>query len=186
MQGRKNSPLSALGISQAIEAREKIKEITFDAAYSSTSSRTVDTLKLLLDDRKLPVRQHPGLCEIDLGEWEGLLSEEVQALNREQYHNFWNAPHRYQPGRGESFLEVQQRARETIEAILAAHSNEHILMVSHGAFIKSFLTSLVGRGVEEIWHPPKAENLAYSIIEAGSEGELQVRMFCDVDWHSGI
>ncbi len=48
MQGFKDSPLTSLGKSQAVEARKKIELVDFEVAYCSTSSRAVDTAKLLL------------------------------------------------------------------------------------------------------------------------------------------
>lgn len=183
MQGRKNSPLSSLGVEQAVEAREKILGISFDAAYCSTSGRTLDTLNLLLGQEEIEIFQESDLCEIDLGAWEGLSAEEIQStFGNEQLYNFWKAPHRYQPFGGESFLDLQQRARKAVETISAKHPNQCLLMVSHGAFIKSLLAGLVGRELKDAWKPPKASNLAHSILEATTEGSLQVRKFCDENW----
>ena len=46
IQGASDSPLTDLGIEQAKEAGEYLKDVDFDHYYSSTSERASDTLEL--------------------------------------------------------------------------------------------------------------------------------------------
>jgi probable phosphoglycerate mutase len=82
------------------------------------------------------------LREIDLGEWQGLTSDEVQAWDAERLQmvraDSWNNP---RPG-GESFAQVAERALSAIQEFIDHHQGQHILAVSHGGTIRSVLQRL--------------------------------------------
>lgn len=70
IQGFCDSPLTDLGIQQAKIARSYLEknEITFQAAFTSTSERAVDTLELLTDQ---PYERRKNLREWNFGSYEG-------------------------------------------------------------------------------------------------------------------
>src|SRR5690554_237873 len=70
IQGFCDSPLTELGINQAKIAEQHIKDlgITFDDAYSSTSERAIDTLKIMTD---IPFTTRKDLKEWNFGRLEG-------------------------------------------------------------------------------------------------------------------
>lgn len=179
MQGHMNSPLTADGIKQAVEARAKISGLQFDHAYSSSSGRALETMNLLLDERKLTVKQHDGLREIHLGEWEGVPAEEVKRVYSEQYYNFWHKPEEYVPCGGESFDQVCSRAVSVMDELIQRHCGQRLLVVSHAAFLKTYLCHISGRGHEAIWQEPKALNLSYSVIRKTGSHQPKVVVFCD-------
>ncbi|WP_087017334.1 histidine phosphatase family protein [Thaumasiovibrio subtropicus] len=179
MQGFKDSPLTALGQQQALEARGKVDGVVFDAAYSSTTSRAYDTAKLLLDSAILDVTQLDDLREINMGVWEGMQREEVEKHYAADYHSFWQQPSQFSAEGAETFLSLQTRGVKVLKQIAKHHDKETVLVVSHAGFIKTVLTALLGHPLDDLWNEPFAGNLSHSILKADSKGELKVVQFCD-------
>ncbi len=182
MQGHLNSPLTADGVQQAVAARAKIEGLHFDYAYSSSSGRALETIRLLLDDLNLSVVPLDGLREINLGEWEGVPGDEVKRLFPEQHKAFWSSPENYVPGSGESYDDLCSRAVSVMDEIFGRHPGRRLLVVSHAAFLKTYLCHLTGLGHKAVWQEPKAVNLAYSVIRKNGSARPEVTMFCDRVW----
>ncbi len=70
IQGACDSPLTEIGIKQAEIAGKHLRDlgIEFDDAYSSTSERAIDTLKIMTD---IPFTTRKDLKEWDFGRLEG-------------------------------------------------------------------------------------------------------------------
>ncbi|WP_412973888.1 histidine phosphatase family protein [Paenibacillus sp. OAS669] len=71
LQGHKDSPLTNLGKRQAKWLGASLKEIEFDAIYSSPSPRTYQTAEIIREERKIELSSCDSLKEIGLGSWEG-------------------------------------------------------------------------------------------------------------------
>lgn len=128
IQGFCDSPLTDLGIKQAEIARKHIDELgmKFDEAYSSTSERAIDTLKIITD---IDFKTDKNLREWNFGELEG----EGEHLNPSlPYGDFF-----VQFG-GEDEKEFQKRISHAIFNIVKNSKAENILIVSHGAAIAQF------------------------------------------------
>ena len=70
IQGWCDSPLTEVGINQAIAARKLIEGINFDHYYCSTAERASDTLELVTEG-KVPYTRLKGLKERYFGVFEG-------------------------------------------------------------------------------------------------------------------
>lgn len=128
IQGWCDSPLTELGIAQALKAKEYFSKegITFDEAYSSTSERASDTLELITDMKYTRVK---GLKEWNFGTFEG----ESEDLNPKlPYEGF------FVPFGGEHQQEVLERVATTVKERMNQEGHTSVLMVSHGASCKSF------------------------------------------------
>ncbi len=128
IQGACDSPLTELGIKQAEIAGKHIKDlgITFDDAYSSTSERAIDTLKIMTD---IPFTTRKDLKEWDFGRLEG----EGEHLNPKlPYRDFF-----VQYG-GEDEFEFQDRISNAMMDIAKNTDGKDILVVAHGAFLGQF------------------------------------------------
>ncbi|GFH42329.1 phosphoglycerate mutase [Lactococcus hodotermopsidis] len=132
VQGASDSPLTALGIKQAIRAQAFIENVAFDHAYTSTQERASDTLELLLNG-KLPYERMKGLKEMNFGVFEGQ-SEQLNPPVAD-YDTFF-AEHNYG---GETRKQVAERMNQTVLEIMNRSDNHTVLIVSHGAAIVNFL-----------------------------------------------
>ena len=68
VQGACDSPLTDLGIQQALLAKDYLNSIWFDSVYSSTQERATDTAKLVSGQSQ--VTQLKGIKEMNFGEFE--------------------------------------------------------------------------------------------------------------------
>ncbi|RXJ72772.1 histidine phosphatase family protein [Veronia nyctiphanis] len=168
IQGHANSPLTSKGRNQAADARTKIKNVTFDAAYSSDSGRAHDTACILLEDRQLSICTKTSLREIHFGDWEEKLLTELQQQNPDMYERLWNQPDQFINTTGETFAELRDRARKALAELASNHPDQNVLIVSHAGFIKTVMNHFDGRPLSESWEAlmPKtfATALCLSVI----------------------
>jgi broad specificity phosphatase PhoE len=107
--------------------------------YSSPLRRAMSTAKRVASDQIIPV---DGLKEMDMGEWEGLTSEEIMRRYPDDmatiYENGVDLPR----GRtGENWSELAARVGRTITE-LSPSEQEPTVVVAHGGAIRSYLGSL--------------------------------------------
>ncbi|NGN97291.1 histidine phosphatase family protein [Grimontia sp. S25] len=179
MQGFKDSPLTELGKAQAVAARKKIEHVNFDAVFCSTSSRASDTAKILVNDVDIPIYETDELREINMGSWEGMKHSDAKEQFATDYYDFWNRPGCYRMNGAESFHDLKVRSTACIKRISQEYVGKRVLVVSHAALIKTLLTSLQSRPLDELWEGPFATNLSHSIVIGGVGSELVVKQFCD-------
>lgn len=174
MQGRLDSPLTALGIDAARQLSSEIPEV--GSIYSSPSGRTLQTANILF--RGQNVICDDRLREIDLGDWEGRLQADLDVEDPEQHTRFWNAPHLYQKEGAETFAQVAERATEFFREIAERHPGKVIAVVSHTTVIRSILFSIEPRELSEFWNPPAIYPASLSEIEIFDGSARIVRFGC--------
>lgn len=165
VQGQTESYLTEDGQDQARQVAEQLQAVSFDAAYSSSSIRAVDTAHHILRYHSLDLNERDDLREIFLGSWEGRLHDELKEVYPEQHSTYWEDPSQFQFEGAETFHQLQARAVSAIEDIAGKHEGETILIVSHGLFIKVLLSYYEGRHLRELWQPPRMGNCCHSIIQ---------------------
>jgi broad specificity phosphatase PhoE len=161
MQGRMDSPLTALGVDAARQLAPEIPEV--GAVYASPSGRTLQTANILFGGQNIVCDDR--LREIDLGDWEGRLQADLDVEDPEMHSNFWNAPHRYQKEGAETFTQVADRAVEFFKEISEHHEGEIIAVVSHTTVIRSILFSIEPRALADFWNPPAIYPASVSEVE---------------------
>ncbi|MGL5615884.1 MAG: histidine phosphatase family protein [Sarcina sp.] len=166
MQGWADSPLSELGEMQAKWLSEKINDFNINKIYTSPSGRAIRTSNLIKGDNNIEIVVSENLKEMNMGVWEGLEKKVIENLYSEDYYNFWNTPEKYIPKEnGESFLEVRERVFQEIMKIVKENDNKNILIVSHGLSIKSFLSELENKKIEELWSEPIVNQTSVTEID---------------------
>ncbi len=125
-QGWADPPLNETGRGQARALREQLRDVPFDAVYSSDLRRAHETAEIVGAPHNVPVIVDQGLREIDVGSWSGL-------TRAEQEERF---PRVERPG-GETRAQHLARVLETVERIARAHPGERLLVVSHGGTMRA-------------------------------------------------
>ena len=122
IQGWCDSPLTEVGINQAIAARKLIEGIPFDHYYSSTSERAIDTLELVTEG-KVSYTRLKGLKERYFGVFEGQ-SEDLLPTTKyfDEVFPIFN---------GESHEVLGNRMLETLTEIMEKEDHQIVLAVSH-------------------------------------------------------
>ncbi|GAA0329835.1 phosphoserine phosphatase 1 [Bacillus carboniphilus] len=170
MQGWKDSPLTDLGIRNAIELGNRLNQVEFQGVYSSPLRRTVDTADLIIRGRQIPIVTDENLREMNMGDWEGQVQEDIKKEDPELFHKFWNKPHLYIPESGEAFIDVQRRALLAIERIQREQHSGNVLVVTHTIVIKSLLAYYKQIGIENLWDPPFIHDTSLTLIEVDHNG----------------
>ena len=142
-QGWADPPLNDTGRAQARQLADELRDIPFDAAYSSDLRRAHETALIVAEPHDVPVVVDAGLREIDIGSWSGLTRSEIQE--------------RFPDGKrpdGETHEQHFARTRDAVVRIARASEGHRILIVGHGGTIRS-IHDLIS---EEPYHP--VENCA--------------------------
>lgn len=130
LQGRSNRQLNDTGRRQCQKLREQLKDVKFSFCYMSPLIRTVETAFILVGDR---VETFPDkrLIERDMGDLEGKSREEYDIKK------YWDYDLNCSDLGVESVQDVFSRCQDFLDYVINKHSNEHILVVAHGAIIRA-------------------------------------------------
>lgn len=142
--GATDVPLSDEGREQARRLAQRLGGEQISAIYASPLGRTVETAGILAGPHGIEVRQRDGLREISHGRWEQMTRREVEAQFPEEVAAWDRDPYTFAPKGGETGLAVTARALPALLDIVATHSAENVLIVSHKATIRLLLSSLLG------------------------------------------
>lgn len=123
---------------------EKLKDVKFDVAYSSTSKRTYKTIEKLAKLNNLQIKEDKNLCEMYFGKYDGMKWDEVNKINpsikakQNEINEIVGIPEQ------ESTEEVKRRMMEEMLKIAKENSGKTILICSHGVAIEAFLRTVTG------------------------------------------
>ena len=155
MQGRRDSPLTPLGVEQAQRIGSALRDVPLDAALASPSPRAVRTAEIAVGGRALPVALEPALQEISLGAWEGRLIEDILSEFPDACRAYRCEPEAYRsPTGGETFPEVRARVLHFWRGLTRTPPGAHVLVATHTIPLKILLAELDGRPLARLWDPP--------------------------------
>ncbi len=181
-QGLSDSPLTELGITQAKLLGEKLKDIKFDKFYSTSLKRAYDTANYIKGNRKQKVEIFDDFVEISMGDMEGIKQEDFKKLYPEQVKNFFFNQLEYDPSSfgGESFLEVRERVIRGLNKFIELNKNyERVLVVSHGATLKTLLHYISGKDISTLSDEAIPKNTSYTIVKY-ENGKFEIIDFSNI------
>ena len=151
-RGHADVPLNETGLAQAeAMARRVAAEWRPAAIYTSPLARAVKTAEAVARHFGLSVQAHPGLIDIDYGQWQGLTPDEAKERWPEAIDAWYNAPHKARIPGGETLEEVHVRAMRTVNELVARHQGETIVLVGHTVINRIILLGVLGLGNENFW-----------------------------------
>ena len=122
--------LTELGINQALELRDKIKNIEFDTIISSPLIRTKHTAEIINSNNKeifFDVRLKERSCG-------SLSGQPLEITNREEYWNYYTT---IQYGTSENIQDFFQRVYNFLDD-LKTKKYDNVLVVAHSGISKAF------------------------------------------------
>lgn len=165
-RGRADVPLNEVGLAQAEATGRRVAQTWKPASvFASPLTRAVKTAEAIAKHFNLPVQIHPGLADIDYGDWQGLTPDEARQRWTEEIDNWFNHPERARIPNGETLSELRQRAMQTIEELTAKHPNDTIALVGHTVINRIILLGVLGLGNERFWRL-RQDTCAINVIEA--------------------
>jgi probable phosphoglycerate mutase len=132
MQGQSDSPLSDTGVRQARLLAQRMKDIAFNALYSSDSGRAHHTARSVAEATGHELIVEPRLRERHFGVFEGLTASEIEARHPEAYARFKSRDPEYVVPGGESAASFRERALACLTEIAERHADELVVVVTHG------------------------------------------------------
>jgi len=165
-RGRADIPLNAAGIAQAeAVARRIAADWTPSAVYASPLGRAVQTARAIAAPFELEVRPHPGLNDIDFGDWQGLTPDEAKARWPELVEAWLRTPQSARIPGGESLAGLGERSLRAVRELAARHDGETIVVVGHTVLNRTLILVLLGLGLERFWRI-RQDTAAINVIEA--------------------
>lgn len=188
LQGQSDIPLNAAGIELAEKTAESLKNVDFDAAFSSPLKRALVTAHIMIGDRNVAVETDDRLKEIHFGAYEG---QSFGAGQPNATHPLAR-PESYVPvGGGESIEEAKARAKSfleekilPLEGRLSAESPEGgiVLIVAHGAINRCILNQIGDIPDRDFWRI-SLPNCAVSVLSL-EKGQFRILEENRCKWES--
>lgn len=138
IQGAIDVPLDQEGVQMAKELKLRLKRETWATIYTSPLQRAHETARIIAGNKQT-VYVDDRLREIGEGQRAG--TTEKERIQR------WGTLSQVSDSGVESDIQVLKRGMSFIEEIIVSHPNEHVLVVSHGSFIRRMLKRLCPDGV---------------------------------------
>ncbi len=160
-QGRRESALTALGMSQAFALSDAMVAARVARVVSSPLLRCTATAKPAADRLNVRTESDDRLIEIAHGTWEGRLREEIAANDPLRYRAWRDDPAHVAFEGGESVAQVLARWRDFAAAFRPASP---ALIVTHDAVVRVALVDALGRDLEAFWSA-RVENGAYAVFD---------------------
>lgn len=169
-----NLPLSRVGRTQARALAERLKSVSFHAAYSSPLRRCQETAAPLLEYLRLPLTIVPDIREVHLGHFYPLPTDgqDLEALTRalqerqvEIVRLAGGAGHWDAIPESESSRDFRRRVVAAIDGIARQHVGERVLIFAHGGVINAYVAETLM--LEKDFFFPAA-NTSISVIRVNS------------------
>lgn len=146
IQGHKDSPLTEMGIQIAKQHAKNLKDIQFDAIFSSDSLRAKQTADIIALEKNIAVKTTQLLRERSFGEYEGrnldIFTNGLERLVKkfEKLSDTEKKKHKYPTM--ESDEEMISRFITFLREIAVAYPRKKVLTVTHSGMISILLIHL--------------------------------------------
>ncbi len=143
LSGRKPGiDLSEEGVRQAEALADRLAELPVSAVYASPIERTTQTARCVAARHAVAVQSLEGVLEADYGEWTG--QQLADLAKTDLWKVVQRAPSRAAFPGGESLAAMQARMVAALDAVVAAHAGELVVVVSHADPIKAAVAHYTG------------------------------------------
>jgi broad specificity phosphatase PhoE len=175
VQGTSDIELSEAGILQARKLALSLKDSAVGAIHASPLKRAQQTAEIINAFHGRKIEIHPELTEMDMGDFEGLSFREIMARENEFLGRWIADPASVRMPRGETLLELQDRACAAIRKIVEGEDNA--LVVSHNFTIAVILCHLRRIKLSE-FRSTCVDNASKTLIRI-TNGEAQIELMND-------
>lgn len=163
-QGQTDIPLTPAGMVQASQVAQRLAAEPVQAVYSSDLSRAFVTAAHIAAVHALDVSTRRDLREISFGDWEGLTFASIEAAAAKGSRSLFTHPGEVEIPGGESFQQVQRRMVAAVGELRRRHEGETVVIVSHGAAIRTVLCEALGVELNRLWSF-RQHNTAVNVLE---------------------
>jgi len=146
-QGIADIELNDNGRRQVRELALSLREESIAAIYSSDLKRALSTAEEIARHHDLDVNIDTDLREMNQGDLEGLLFTEIRERYAHVLRNWRESPETLKLPKGESLVEVEERAWNAFQKLQRLHDGHTVVAVSHNLTITALLCKITGAGL---------------------------------------
>ena len=168
--GRTGVSLSAQGVAQADQLAGALAGAGFVRLCSSPAQRALGTIAPMADHLDREVEVFPELDEINMGKWDGLFFDDIQARFPEAHAERGCCFGDFRPPGGESFNDVADRAMPILAKLAAGDGP--VLAVTHAGVIRSVLCRVTGHPMDDLFRFKPGHALCTILASARNGFEL--------------
>ena len=164
LSGHLDSSISEEGKEQIDKITNYLKDFDIDKIYTTTSSRTKDTVKKLSELKSIEIIEKESLKEISFGDFEGLTFDEIKDKYPKEFQDMIEKGYEYKYPNGESLIDSYNRVCIELDNIISNNDDRTILICSHGGTIRNIITYLISNSYKYHWNF-KIDNGSVTILE---------------------
>jgi probable phosphoglycerate mutase len=140
--GQTDLPLDDAGIRQARDLAEYFSRVPLDTIVCSNLKRSLQTARIIGENRRVKIEPFAALREVNLGEWEGLTFDAVKTKAPDEWRLRGETLADHRPPGAESFRDLQDRVMPLFEA-LAQETQGNFMIVGHAGVNRVILCHLL-------------------------------------------
>ena len=152
LSGLTDSKLSEKGKLQGKKLAEYLKDEKIDEIYTTSFSRTKDTVKKLAEIKNIQIKESNQLNEINFGDFEGLSFKMIEKEYEEEFQKMIKEGFEYKYPNGESLIDTFNRVGNEIEKIIKDNKDKTVLICTHGGTIRNIISYLLCRDYKYHWN----------------------------------
>ena len=176
--GQSDVELSAIGLRQAENLRNRLATQKIDAIYTSNLMRASVTAKTIASKHQLDIIACDELNEVNFGKIEGLTFDEVSQLYPEVAQTWLSRSLNLSFPDGENFDKFNNRVSKFLSRLDKHTPEEVILIVAHAGPLRLLLCHILGLEICH-WRQFRLDFASLTILETYSEGAI-VNLLNDV------
>ncbi len=143
--GQSDVAVSANFENERMALQKKLAAFEFDAIYASPLTRCHQLAQALCADELFGhasenIKLDARLKELHFGDWE---MSPWDAIPREKFDVWADDYANLAPPNGETFSELHARAKSFVEDVSSHSQGKHILVVTHGGFIRALIAEVL-------------------------------------------
>jgi alpha-ribazole phosphatase len=173
--GQTDVALTEYGIEQYHQLKVRLADKPLAACYSSDLSRCAIGAGIICPQHGLEPSFHPELRELNIGVWEGLAWQEIQARWPEAWQGRLADLVNYRVPEGENLLDVAGRVMPVVDDIVARHRGEEVLVVAHGGVNRIILLNAIGAPLAGMFNIEQSFG-CLNIIDYYADGRATVKL----------
>ncbi|MFT7558287.1 MAG: alpha-ribazole phosphatase [Flavobacteriales bacterium] len=117
---------------------------------SSPLRRSLDWATKLANRHTLPLKTDSRFQEIDFGDWDGKLIEDLWEDKNSGVHGWYENPVSAQIPNGEALEDFDKRVTQGLLEICSKHEGEHVLLVTHAGIIRAAMAQILGMPLHKL------------------------------------
>lgn len=164
LSGHIDSDLSDLGNTQILKLNKFLEKENIDCIYTTTSTRTKNTIRDIAKSKNLNIVESDKLKEINFGDFEGMNFEYIKNSFPEEFEKIIQNGFEYKYPNGESLVDSYNRVCKELNYILESNKEKTILICAHAGTIRNIISYIIGKTHEYHWNF-KIDNASISIID---------------------